>query len=188
MSPILGIYASQISGHLVTSSYESIATYTPSGTSTITFSSIPQTYTHLQIRTFTRDAGNDDSMSVRFNGDSSGTSGTNGNYSTHVLYGNGTSASSLGYTYTNYMLNWFCNPNSNGFGVGVLDILDYTNTNKYKTIRGLGGYDTNGGNGQFVQLTSGNWRNTAAINSITVYTNYNMSSGSHIALYGIKGA
>lgn len=188
MTPILGITASQMTGHLVTGSYESIATYTPSGTGTITFSSIPQTYKHLQIRTFTKDAGNDDTMAVRFNGDSSGTSGTDGNYSMHLIYGNGTSVGSLGYANTNYMTTWFCNPNSNGFGVGVLDILDYTDTNKYKTIRGLGGYDTNNASGGFVQLTSGNWRNTAAINSITVYTNYNMSSGSHIALYGIKGA
>jgi hypothetical protein len=51
MTPMLGIMASQISGHLVTNSYESIQTVTVStATPSITFSSIPATYKHLQIR------------------------------------------------------------------------------------------------------------------------------------------
>jgi hypothetical protein len=51
--PILGIIASAITGNLVTTSYESIETVTvgSGGSATVlTFSSIPATYTHLQIR------------------------------------------------------------------------------------------------------------------------------------------
>jgi hypothetical protein len=50
--PILGIIASAITGNLVTTSYESIATVTVGGggAATVAFTSIPATYTHLQIR------------------------------------------------------------------------------------------------------------------------------------------
>jgi hypothetical protein len=51
--PILGILASAITGNLVTSSYESIATFNiTTSTPSVTFSSIPQTFTHLQIRAY----------------------------------------------------------------------------------------------------------------------------------------
>jgi hypothetical protein len=52
--PILGIIASAITGNLVTTSYESIETVTvgSGGSATVTFSSIPATYTHLQIKRY----------------------------------------------------------------------------------------------------------------------------------------
>jgi len=95
MAPILGIWASQISGHLFAPSgaYDSIATTTvgAGGTSSITFNSIPSTYTHLQIRAFTgtstiyvSNAGY-----VSFNGDT-----TTSNYNDHAIYGSGASAAS----------------------------------------------------------------------------------------------
>ena len=92
MSPILGIYASQITGHLFTpsNSYTSIATATvdSGGASSITFSSIPSTYTHLQIREISRGAAVQTSTNIQmqFNSD------TGTNYSDTWLYGNGTSA------------------------------------------------------------------------------------------------
>jgi hypothetical protein len=71
------------------------------------------------------------------------------------------------------------------YGANVIDILDYANTNKYKTARGLGGYDTNGG-GEIL-FSSGNWRSTAAITSITLNTDAtNWTTATTFALYGIK--
>ena len=72
--------------------------------------------------------------------------------------------------------------------VSVIDILDYANTNKYKTIRALTGQDGNGtGTATDWRLTfgSGLWMNTNAITSIKT-VNVNFRNYSHIALYGIK--
>jgi hypothetical protein len=74
---------------------------------------------------------------------------------------------------------------SNTYGVFIIDILDYANTNKYKTVRTLGGYDANGSG--VVSLRSNSWRNTSAITSVKFYTG-GTTSDSRFALYGIKGA
>ena len=73
------------------------------------------------------------------------------------------------------------------FGAGVTDILDYTNTNKYKTLRNFSGFDENG-SGTIRLSSSANIGTSAAINSIYIYTNGggNIDVGSQFALYGIK--
>jgi len=72
------------------------------------------------------------------------------------------------------------------FSAGVIDILDYTNTNKNKVVRALSGFDANG-SGEII-FDSLLWINTGAINQITmeVFTT-NFAQDSQIALYGIKG-
>ena len=74
--------------------------------------------------------------------------------------------------------------NTNVFNGGVIDILDYADTNKYKTARILCGADNNSA-GE-VGIFSGSWRNTAAITSIQINL-ANFTEGSKFALYGIKG-
>ena len=190
--PILGIVASsQQRAFSVTGAYDSIATTTvgAGGAASITFSSIPSTYTHLQIRAIIRgttSATNVDSI-IRFNNDS-----TSGNYYYyHQLYGDGSSAiSNNGNTDTTSTLYSFApaaNATANVFGGSVLDILDYSNTNKNKTIRSLHGYDNNG-NG-FLILRSGLWMQTSAVNRIDLTPlSGNFAQYSQFALYGIKGA
>lgn len=164
--------------------YESIATVYPTGT-TITFSSIPSTYTHLQIRGISRtnNPGSVDNVVIRFNGD------TGTNYSWHQLAGDGSSASAGGESSKNYILIGLFpsgSTNSSTFGSHVIDILDYANPNKNTTARALSGYDLNG-SGQLV-LRSGLWQNTAAITSITItqLSSYSYSSNSVFELYGIR--
>jgi len=189
--PVLGIIASQISGHLFTqSAFDSIATTTvgSGGTSTITFSSIPQTYTHLQIRGIAREnsgAGTSiNDLLVRFNSDSGA------NYRYHYLRGNGTAASAG--TAGSQTYAWALGTSQAGstasvFTGNVLDILDYTNTNKYTTTRSLSGTDFNGSG--IVDFISNLWLNTAAITSITITTGGNdFAQYSSFALYGIKAA
>jgi hypothetical protein len=172
--------------------YESIQTVTvgAGGAADITFSSIPSTYKHLQIRGIGRDAratyGNDN-LNVRFNSDSGA------NYSWHKLQGNGSSASAGGSSNTTQITANALAGNgapSNTFSATIIDILDYANTNKYKTLRGLDGVDINGtvaGEGGVIELFSGNWRNTAAITSVTLIAGSpNFSQYSSFALYGIK--
>lgn len=184
--PILGIIASQISGHLSTNSYESIATATGNGSSTtITLSSIPGTYKHLQIRGILhsgRTAGTDAGLVVAVNSD-----GAN-NYSWHRFYGDGASVIVNGGATQGAFLNDDIaanNSNVNYYTSFVMDILDYANTNIYKTHRTLWGTDKNGSGS--IRLLSGNWRSTNAITSLTFTTDTNFTTASQIALYGIKG-
>jgi len=162
-------------------SYESIATATGTGSSgTITFSSIPATYTHLQIRCLMKNTSNSTNLYVTFNGDSTS------NYSAHYLYTDGQTRSSAALNGAYMFLGRYASSTAASvYGANVIDILDYANTNKYKTARGLGGYDTNGG-GEIL-FSSGNWRSTAAITSITLNTDAtNWTTATTFALYGIK--
>ena len=168
-----------------TNSYESIATVSLTGTqTTITFSSIPSTYKHLQVRFIARStrvsAG--DYMNMRLNSDS----GTN--YSKHDINGDGSGAGSTAQsTVAQIEFNRIAaaNATSGVFGVGVIDLLEYANTNINKTARALIGYDNNG-SGQ-IHFNSGNWRSTAAVTSISFTCNNDFAANSHFALYGIKG-
>ena len=167
-------------------SYESIQTATATGSGYLSFTSIPQTYTHLQLRYITRNnvsAGTTDQILMWFNGDQ-----TAANYRTHYLWGNGSAAESGTYTGLGYIRPGMCpasGANSAIWGVGVVDILDYTSTNKNKTIKNLWGHDQNGSG--TVALTSGLWTSTAAITSINVaVSGYYEASGATWGLYGIK--
>jgi len=178
--PILGIMASQISGHLSTTSYESIATTTVStAVSSITFSSIPATFKHLQIRGIGKPtATGAHDLLFTLNGD------TTSNYFSHQLYGTGASAVSASYGTTNqaYITYW----DNAQFGSFVCDILDYSNTNKNTTTRALGGHDLNGSG--FILLRSGLWMNTNAVSTINLFLGSgNFAQYSQLALYGIKG-
>jgi hypothetical protein len=187
MAPILGIWASGTTPSKQ-NSYESIATVNAGGSSTATFSSIPSTYTHLQIRAFSRQTGavSNASNSLNFNGDSSSS-----NYAIHRLSGNGSSASadgfatgSFGYIFLSGIAG--ASDTANVFSGQITDILDYANTNKYKTVRNMSAYDGNGSGA--IYFSSGLWLSTAAITTITLTTQSgNFATGSSFALYGIKG-
>ena len=176
--PILGTVASQVPANLSASSFESIATVTvgSGGSTSITFSSIPSTYKHLQLRAF---APTGNYMEIRFNGDTTGS-----NYRAHYLGGDGSST----YVGSNANNNYF--PGAGGWSqpyVGILDILDYQNTNKYKTNRILEGYDPNGAGGE-INVRSGLWMSTSAITSIVLSrSGASVGQYSSFALYGIKG-
>jgi len=172
----------------VPSSYESIASVTvgSGGATDITFSSIPATYTHLQIRGIARDArvANEDSISVKYNNDSG-----NNYFGYHQIYGDGsTAAAYAGNASTTQMFLDRIAGNSataSIFGAIIIDILDYANTNKYKTQKVLGGVDRNGAGA--IAFTSGLWMSTSAINEITLAgANGNFSQYTQFALYGIK--
>ena len=182
---LLGPNSAFIPGH-----YESISTVSvgSGGVSSISFTSIPSTYTHLQIRGIARTARtgqNGDFFKTTFNSD------TGTNYSWHLVSGDGASTGVPGGSTVAYMeFDRFSTntANTNVFGAAIMDIFDYGNTNKYKTIRYIGGYDNNG-SGE-IQFGSGNWRSTSAITSITLTQSgaYNILQYSRFALYGIKVA
>ncbi len=180
----LNRYYDMLAGNpvFVDTSYDSIQTVTvgSGGQSTISFTSIPQTYRHLQLRAIAKTVSNDQGVFLQFNGD------TAANYSSHYLYGNG--ASPIAGANTTWA-GMYCSPTfSSQFSGLVVDILDYANTNKFKTIRSIAGVDNNGSG--YATLASGNWRNSNAITSISIkeiLANSNFTQFSHFALYGIKG-
>lgn len=167
----------------VTNSYESIMTTVvgSGGASYIDFNTIPSTYKHLQIR-ISGKAANNGNLTYRFNSDSGS------NYAWHSLYGSGAgtpaaysgASSSLMYTGEVYTT-------ANVFSAEIVDILDYANTSKYKTMRTLSGVDLNGSGS--IQLDSGLWQSTSAITSIRISppSAGSFSQYASFALYGIKG-
>jgi hypothetical protein len=186
LNTILGSLSSGVTAP--PNSYESIATVTvgSGGSASVTLSSIPATYTHLQIRGLFRSSYNLSNTSMRFTFNSD----TANNYDAHDLNGNGSSVTSGAETSNPYIV--FGRAAYDGLTAGiftafVIDILDYANTNKHKTTRTLNGYDANG-EGQ-VSLRSGLWRSTSAITSINLFSNVgDIMQNSQFALYGIKGS
>jgi hypothetical protein len=183
--PILGILASAITGNLVTPAYESIETVTlGSSTTTITFSSIPATYKHLQLRFIGRLTSGSQGCKMTFNSDT-----TAANYAAHYLEADPATPAvyASGAANTTPLFNQ-SGSTANTFSVSIVDILDYADTNKYKTMRALYGQDTNSAGG--VTFYSGLWKNTNAITTVTLIPNNSAfwAIYTQAAIYGIKGA
>lgn len=190
-------YLNMLAGNTVfnpwspTGAFDALGTVTLStSTPTVTFSGIPAEYKHLQIRYAVRtdmnSGGNWSPVNIRFNADSGST------YSVHSFYGTGSSAAAEGYASQTSANPGFGAPNTFGanvFGVGIVDVLDYSSTSKNKTIRSFSGTENNGSG--IIMFQSGGWFSTAAINSLT-FGLYGSTNGSNylanttFALYGIK--
>jgi len=162
--------------------YESIASFTlGSATSTVAFSSIPSTFTHLQIRVLASTSVADRYFKMQYNSD------TASNYNYHYLTGNGSSAGAGAVASASWVTAGFGPNSTTFFGTSVIDILDYKDTNKFKTNRNLEGADMNGAGG-YVGISSGCWRSTSAISSITLSpSSGNFNANSVFELYGIRG-
>ena len=189
MARILGTIAS--SSFEAVGDFESIATINGTGsTQTLTFTNIPNTYAHLQIRMSLVTSGSFQQNAVyggwlTFNND------TGTNYSDHYLYGDGATLYSGATVNRANMGIIIYGAGPTYPGVNIVDILDYADTNKYKTARSLGGGDTNGAG--YSNFSSGLWRNTSAVSTITIHLNggfgsHNFTTNATAALYGIKGA
>lgn len=149
----------------------------------INFTSIPQTFTHLQVRAFIRstNSGNE-TVYARLNGDGSAL------YAQHSIFGDGASAGSSaasGTTFTDIAPMADASKTANVFTSLVWDLLDYTNTNKFKTYRTISGVDYNGSGSTW--LASGLYRSTSPITTVTIggAATVGLAAGSAIHLYGI---
>ena len=147
-----------------------------------------RSYQHLQIRCISRTnrADTNDFITVQFNSD------TGANYAYHSLYGTGAAANGND-TGTSQTTPWSSataggNASASMFGASVIDILDFSNTNKYKTLRALSGTDQNSTTGR-LYFMSNLWQNSNAISTIKISPTYGTSFAqySQFALYGIRG-
>jgi hypothetical protein len=148
----------------------------------VTFSSIPSTYRHLQLRITLRDtfAVEQIDASMRFNSDNGN------NYSFHYLKGNGSAASSLaatGYNRLDILRAAGSNATTGIYVPNIVDILDYSQTTKNKVVRLLNGGQASSSTYTQVALNSGLWMSTTAINSINIYSQ-TLAIGSRFSLYG----
>ena len=189
MTPVLGIIASSIqTGAELVGSYDALANVTvPSGgAASIEFAGIPTGYKHLQVRWIARSAAaasTDYIYPMRFNGD------TAANYSSHYINANGSTVAASGNANQsgfNFYGDWPAASATSGlFGTAIMDILDYADVNKYKTVRTLAGFDANG-SGQ-VFFNSASWRSASAITSFSLaFNGGNVAEYSQFALFGVK--
>ncbi len=189
MAPILGIWASSKAVAAADTGAMfplQVVTVGAAGASSVSFTNIPGTYAHLQLRYLVKASGSSESydfLQMTINGSTPSAR-------QHYLTGNGSAASADTGTLSAAVLSPF--PNGNGpastYGVGVVDILDYANTNKARVTRTLGGWDQNG-SGQ-VRLVSSWIDSTSAITSIELKSTNNntLAQYSQFALYAVKGA
>jgi len=183
-------YRSMLAGNVAynPTAFVSIATSTPAnGAASLTFSSIPSTYKHLQIRGIYKDVSTSSAqvapLYIQFNGDSGN------NYSRHNMEGDGATVTSLGVVNTSWIYIGLAGAVSTtgAYGASIMDIIDYASSSKNKVIRALAGANGNTtGTNYGVSLNSGVWVNTATITSVTVNAgNGGFATGTTFALYGI---
>jgi hypothetical protein len=166
----------------VTGAYEFIAAASPGGSSTFSFTNIPQTYKHLKLHLVARGAytAYDITPYMRFNQD------TGNNYYLHYVSSNGSTLNQVS-DYRPYARFMPTIPgsyiDSNNFAGGWVEIFDYTNSNKAKVYRGWGGCTPSSGFG----FSSGTWTQTGAITRLDFQLETgNWLAGSHFALYGLR--
>lgn len=163
--------------------YEPIATTTlTSDGQTITFSSIPQTYTDLRVVLISKGGGGDDQF-LKYNG--VGTSF----YHTHGFYSTG--ATTTSYIYTNNTGR--INPggiyhDTTRDLIWTMDIFDYTSSNNYKTTLHTMYAEYIGNANGVVNATQVFSNASTAITSIELFTGNYWTAGGNATLYGILKA
>lgn len=154
-------------------------------TNFVDFSNIPQNYKHLQIRYTARDTGafTTRGLFLEVNGNPISTN------SEHYMFGNASSVSTGNSTNIG-RFDWDSVPAANAsasiFATGVIDILDYSSSNKNKTFRTFHGL-SDSSSATRLMLWSGMWNSQNPITLMRFYPNNAFAAGSRISLYGIRG-
>lgn len=166
---------------MATPTYTALATETLTGTDTsITFSSIPATYRDLVLVFDGKGTTTPISVRVRVNGD------TGSNYSWVRATGGSAGVLSNSYSTTYLPLIWSNQALGTTQTNGILQLMDYSATDKHKTS--LIRENSNNTDGTNTAMYAGRWASTTAINQIEVYVaTQNFAAGCTFSLYGIKG-
>jgi hypothetical protein len=167
-------------------------TITSAGVTAVNFTSIPQTFTHLQLKVSER-SNNSAAYDVLYIYNLDGT-GNSGNMAYNILYGTALAAGANGYTGSFSGQFAFIPANNSKAGVygsAIVDISNYTDTNKLKPIKSIWGwYDNNVSSGApYHGLASGVSMalGTSAVTALSILVNNSFAIGSTFTLYGING-
>jgi hypothetical protein len=191
-------------GTTATSSFDSLGAVVvgAAGQASVTFSSIPQTYTHIFLRILAqsnRGTFGMDQLRVQVGSSNTIDSGST-SYSWHYIRGESSSVSVLAYPTssgdnTSWQINGAIGTTTSGhFGVVLIDILEYTKTNKYKTLKSISGTEYNGalgGANARTAIGSSAWLGTNGLNAINTIrllpeNGSLFTQNSSFALYGVK--
>ena len=164
----------------------------------IIFDDIPDTYKHLEIRVSgqtNRATYGNDALEMRMGDDADSPLDVGGNYSYITLETDGTTTA-FGHGGVNTSIPRIgrissSTANAANFGVAVITVMDYANTNKFTTVLGGGGNLTALGttaNSVSVTFNSVMWNDTAAVNAISLFCEGGTGwmRGSCATLYGIN--
>jgi hypothetical protein len=162
-----------------TNTYTPLATVTLSGSdSEIVFASIPNTYRDLILVIQAKSATGNPAVTARFNSDNTA------NYPYVRMTGSGSGSGGSAIITTDTFLNIAAafGINTSGNGHIIAQIMDYSATDKHKTV-----LVRNGDAGLGVEAIAGRWANTNAINTIALANTSSISfaSGSTFSLYGV---
>jgi len=163
---------------LPTQTYIPLASLTlSSSAASVTFSSISQAYRDLRLVVQTTCSTGVQIVGMRFNSD------TGSNYSRVYMEGNGSASASA--SLTESQIYFDPSPDgattANNWYFGTADIMDYSVTDKHKTVLARASIPTGS-----VAATAGRWANTSAITTVTVVAGLqNFAANSSFALYGI---
>jgi hypothetical protein len=160
--------------------YEPISTQTlGTASASVTFSSIPQTYTDLILISNFKGSVAGENLVLQYNSD------TATNYSRTYLYGNGSSVQAG--RSANANVNYLGQSDSAQFMNNITNMFNYSKTTTFKT--NLSRTNDTAGLYASVGLSAGLWRSTAAISSIVIFpASGNFAINSTFTLYGIKAA
>lgn len=154
------------------------------GAGTITFTSIPSTYTDLQVMLSLRSTGSTfENVTINFNGV------TSNQYSDRTLQGNGSAASSSQNNSISAMYPLQANGNTtaNTFSNAYVYVPNYAGSNN-KSVS-VDSVTEDNSSTAFARLVSGLWSNSSAITSITfTITGNSIAQYSTATLYGIKNS
>jgi hypothetical protein len=195
VTPILGVIDSAKTGNLSTTAFDSIATVTASANqSLITFTGIPATYRHLQLRGLSRghqSNPNDGSgIYMRFNSDTGGNFGYQRFYCVRgISNNNGASDSGANQSFADCGIATSASQTADIFGGAIVDVLDYAIAGKKRSANSFGGFALNSNaSNQYTHFSQLSWNDTAAVTRIDIVMGVgSFAANSTWALYGVKG-
>jgi hypothetical protein len=148
------------------------------GSSTITFSNIPQNYTDLKVVVSGRTSGTDSPVKIEFNGVTTG-------YSWRRIYGNGSSPSSLSGTDAYSLHVDTSSMTASSFSNSEIYIPNYTSSNQ-KSFSVETALETNGTAGELFMLACLSTITTSIASIVLTHLNTTLVQYSTATLYGVK--
>ena len=173
---------------------EAISTqYLEADAATVTFSSIPATYEHLELHVSIRSDQSAVYHAMLLQaGTGGGAADSGSNYWAHYMWANGTNVAAGAAQGTGFYVALAAGASTAAtyYGPTGATILDYANTNKNTTFYGNLHTGALGTSTEYLEVSSAVWDNTGAVDLLKIlpYSAGNLVRGSEFTLYGLNSA